>query len=156
VAKDYDPPMHSAEHILNQTMVRMFHCGRSLNAHIEKKKSRLDYRFNRDLTPVEIAEIERRINEVIQQDLPVREEFYSRAEAEAQFNLSKLPETAGERIRIIRIGDYDTCPCMGPHVSSTREIGTFQIVSSSYESGILRMRIKLKREQPVTASGSSI
>lgn len=37
--KDYHRPMHTAEHILNQTMVRMFGCARSANAHIEKKKS---------------------------------------------------------------------------------------------------------------------
>ena len=37
--KDYHRPMHTAEHILNQTMVRMFGCGRSANAHIEKKAS---------------------------------------------------------------------------------------------------------------------
>jgi len=35
--KEYDPRMHSAEHILNQTMVRMFNRGRSFSAHIEKK-----------------------------------------------------------------------------------------------------------------------
>jgi hypothetical protein len=32
------PPMHSAEHILNQTMIRMFGCERSRTNHIEKKK----------------------------------------------------------------------------------------------------------------------
>ena len=37
------PPMHTAEHILNQTMIRLFGCGRSRNAHIEKKKSKCDY-----------------------------------------------------------------------------------------------------------------
>ena len=36
-------PMHSVEHILNQTMVRMFGCERSRNAHIERKKSKCDY-----------------------------------------------------------------------------------------------------------------
>ena len=36
--KDYFPPMHTAEHILNQTMVRMFGCERSLTNHIEKNK----------------------------------------------------------------------------------------------------------------------
>ena len=41
--KDYNEPMHTAEHILNQTMVRMFNCGRSKNAHIERKKSKCDY-----------------------------------------------------------------------------------------------------------------
>jgi Ser-tRNA(Ala) deacylase AlaX len=39
------PPMHTAEHILNQTMVRMFGCPRSRNAHIEKKKSKCDYQL---------------------------------------------------------------------------------------------------------------
>lgn len=37
--KLYNEPMHTCEHILNQTMVRMFGCGRSMNAHIEKKQS---------------------------------------------------------------------------------------------------------------------
>ena len=37
------PPMHTAEHILNQTMIRMFGCERSKNTHIERKKSKCDY-----------------------------------------------------------------------------------------------------------------
>jgi len=143
MAKDYDPPMHSAEHILNQTMVRMFDCGRSVNAHIEKKKSRIDYRFQRDLTTEEIAEIERRVNEVIEANSQVTEEFLTRSGAEKQFNLKKLPEDAGDRIRIIRIGTYDACPCSGPHVKSTEEIGEFRIVTTSYADGILRIRFKL-------------
>ena len=41
--KEEYPPMHTAEHILNGTMVRMFGCTRSRNAHIERKKSKCDY-----------------------------------------------------------------------------------------------------------------
>ena len=63
--KEYPPPMHTAEHILNQTMVRMFNKGRSFSAHIEKKKSKCDYQFDRNLTEDEIAEIENKVNEVI-------------------------------------------------------------------------------------------
>lgn len=37
------PPMHTAEHLLNQTMVRMFGCERSRNAHIERKKSKISF-----------------------------------------------------------------------------------------------------------------
>ena len=48
--KQYHPQMHSAEHILNQTMVRMFNRGRSFSNHIEKKKSKCDYHFDRNLT----------------------------------------------------------------------------------------------------------
>lgn len=142
--KYYDPSMHSAEHILNQTMVRMFNCGRCVNAHVEKRKSRIDYCFNRNLTEPEIAEIERRMNEIIAQDLAVREEFLPRSKAEQGFNLHKLPEDAGDRIRIILIGDYDACPCSGPHVKNTGEIGMFSIVSTSYENGLLRIRFRLR------------
>ena len=57
--KEYDPRMHSAEHILNQTMVRMFNRGRSFSAHIEKKKSKCDYNFDRELTQNELAKIDK-------------------------------------------------------------------------------------------------
>ncbi len=143
MGKSYYPPMHSAEHILNQTMVRMFRCERSVNAHIEKKKSRIDYAFDRDISAEELKEIERRVNEVIARDLPVTEAFIPRAEAEQQFNLRRLPDTAGDPLRIIHIGDYDACPCIGTHVRSTREIGGFRIVSSSFTDGILRLRFRL-------------
>lgn len=141
--KDYDPRMHSAEHILNQTMVRMFNKGRSFSAHIEKKKSKCDYYFDRELTPSELCEIENKVNEVIKQNLSVKEEFLSREEAQKNFSLDKLPEQAGDTIRIIKIGDYDACPCIGTHVSSTREIGEFKIISSSFDNGVLRIRFKL-------------
>lgn len=141
--KDYDPRMHSAEHILNQTMVRMFNKGRSFSAHIEKKKSKCDYYFDRELTPSELSEIENKVNEVIKQNLSVKEEFLSREEAQKNFSLDKLPEQAGDTIRIIKIGDYDACPCIGTHVSSTREIGEFKIISSSFDNGVLRIRFKL-------------
>jgi misacylated tRNA(Ala) deacylase len=145
MAKDYNDGMHSAEHILNQTMVRMFNCGRCVNAHVEKKKSRIDFRFGREITQDEITEIERRVNDVIKSDLTVTEEFISRIEAEKKFNLSKLPDDAGEQIRIVKIGDYDACPCIGPHVATTGEIGEFRIVSSGYAEGMLRLRFKLHR-----------
>jgi len=142
--KEYsDPRMHSAEHILNQTMVRMFDCGRCFRAHIEKKKSKCDYHFDRPLTDREIEDIQSGVNRVIEADLPVQEKFLPREEAQAQYTLDRLPEEAGDRIRIITVGDYDACPCIGPHVKSTREIGTFRILSSSFEDGVLRIRFKL-------------
>ena len=67
-----------------------------------------------------------------------------RAEALKIFSLDKLPDQAGDNIRIIRIGDYDACPCIGKHVTSTKEIGGFKIISSSFEDGVLRLRFKLK------------
>jgi misacylated tRNA(Ala) deacylase len=141
--KQYHPQMHSAEHILNQTMVRMFSCGRSFSNHIEKKKSKCDYHFTRDLTGAELEEIESRVNEVIQKDLKVVEEFITKDYAEKEYNLTKLPDEVGETIRIIKVGDYDACPCSGLHVSQTKEIGRFKIISTDYNDGKLRIRFKL-------------
>jgi len=141
--KQYHPQMHSAEHILNQTMIRMFNCGRSFSNHIEKKKSKCDYHFERDLTGAELEEIERRVNEVIQNDLKVVEEFISKDDAGKEYNLAKLPDEAGDTIRIIKIGDYDACPCSGLHVSHTNEIGRFKIISTGYDDSVLRVRFKL-------------
>jgi len=144
--KDYNPEMHTAEHILNQTMVRMFNKGRSFSNHIEKKKSKCDYHLDRNLTEDEIGIINKKVNEVIQQDLPVSEEFFNREEAINNFKLSQLPEDAGDTIRIIKVGNYDDCPCSGVHVRSTKEIGKFQIISTSHEDGVLRIRFKLPKE----------
>lgn len=141
--KSYPPEMHTAEHILNGTMVKMFDRGRSFSAHIEKKKSKCDYRFDRDITPEERAELESRVNAVISSELDITEEHIPRSEAERIYNLERLPEYAGEEIRIIRVGDYDACPCIGEHVSNTREIGLFKIISSSFEEGVMRLRFKL-------------
>ena len=141
--KKYDPRMHSAEHILNQTMDRLYQCGRCFNAHIERTKSKCDYHFEKALTADEIEEIQTHVNRIIQSDFPVNENFISKSEAVHRFNTEKLPDDAGDRIRIISIGDYDHCPCIGPHVKSTAEIGEFRITSSAFEEGVLRIRYKL-------------
>ena len=142
--KEYDPRMHSAEHILNQTMVRVFNCGRAFSAHIEKKKSKCDYHFGRNLTAEEITQVECKVNEVIKSDLPILERILTREEAEKVVSLTKLPEDAGESVRLITIGDYDICPCSGLHASSTKEIGEFRIVSSDWTNGVLRIRFKIQ------------
>ena len=142
--KKYDPRMHSAEHLLNRTMDRIYQCGRCFNAHIERKKSKCDYHFNKALSAAEIEEIQARINRIIQSDLPVSEHFLSKTEAGNRFNIEKLPPGAGDRIRIVSIGNYDHCPCIGPHVKSTAEIGKFKITSTAFNDGVLRIRYKLE------------
>ena len=143
--KKYDPGMHTAEHILNQTMIRMFNCGRCFSAHIERKKSKCDYHFNRALIETEISQIEGRVNAVIEADMPVREEFIESDLAAQTYDLMRLPKDIGDEIRIVKIGDYDVCPCIGPHVHSTGGIGKFRIVSTNFENNMLRIRFKLAK-----------
>ena len=137
------PPMHTVEHILNQTMVRMFGCERSRNAHIERKKSKCDYILPCEPTAEQILEIENRVNDVIRQNMPVTIEFVTRENVPAEVDLSKLPADASETLRIVRVGDYDVCACIGTHVANTSEIGEFKIISHSWENNTLRLRFKL-------------
>ena len=137
------PPMHTCEHIVNQTMIRLFGCGRSVSAHIERKKSKLDYALASAPTPEDIARIETAVNEVIGRNLEVTTEFITQAEAVDRFDMKRLPEGASDTVRIVKVGDYDECLCIGQHVANTSEIGTFKIISSDYKDGIFRMRFKL-------------
>lgn len=137
------PPMHTAEHILNQTMVRMFGCGRSKDAHIERKKSKINYPLPEAPADETVHEIERRVNEVIAADLPVTYELVTRDEIPAEVELDKLPEDASELLRLVRIGDYDVCACIGAHVEHTAQIGTFKINSTSFNEGRFRIVFKL-------------
>ncbi len=143
MAKVYHPPMHTAEHIINQTMLQMFTKERSFSSHLEKKKSKLDYHFDRNLTEEEVSKLQIKVNEIINRNLEVNESFITKKEAKKDYSLSKLPEDSGEKIRVIKIGDYDSCLCIGEHVNNTSEIGEFKIVSTSYNDGVLRLRFKL-------------
>ena len=136
---------HSCEHILNGTMVKMFGCPRSKNAHIERKKSKCDYLLDIEPTADQVAAIEAKVNEEIAKNNDVTVEFMSRDEAGKIVDLSKLPEDASETLRIVRIGDYDACACIGAHVSNTSEIGTFKIISHSFADGVWRLRWKVVR-----------
>jgi alanyl-tRNA synthetase len=136
-------PAHSCEHLLNATMVTMFGCPRSKNAHIERKKSKCDYLLRAEPTADQVVEIESRVNEAIAGELDVTVEFMSREDAAAIVDLSKLPEDASQTLRIVRIGDYDACACIGAHVNNTREIGEFRIISHSYADGVWRLRWKV-------------
>ena len=141
--KEYYAPMHTAEHIFNQTMVRKFGIDRSFSNHIERKKSKCDYLFHRDISPAEISELENQVNDVIKNNLLVTTEMIDISEAQSQFNLSRLPEESGDKIRIIKIGDFDSCPCSGNHVQRTNEIGQFKIISTTHNDNVLRVRFKL-------------
>jgi alanyl-tRNA synthetase len=124
-------------------MVKMFGCPRSRNAHVEKKKSKCDYILGTEPTSEQVAQIEATINEVIAQDLDITIEFMSRSQAASLVDLSKLPEDVSETLRIVRIGDYDACACIGAHVKNTSEIGTFKIISHSFADGVWRLRWKV-------------
>lgn len=141
--KEEYPPAHTCEHILNRTMVNMFGCPRSRNAHIERKKSKCDYLLSACPTDEQVAAIESKVNEIIASGLDVTIEFMDRARAAAFVDLSKLPDDVSETLRIVRVGNYDDCACIGSHVKNTSEIGSFRIISHDFNDGVWRVRWKV-------------
>lgn len=149
--KEY-PPMHTAEHIINQAMCRLFGTGRSISAHIEKKKSRLDFRSESPMGVEEAKALEAEVNRVIAQDLPVIYLLSTRAEAEQyDVDLSRIPEDSSEAVQIVKVGDYDTCLCIGQHVEHTSQIGRVEVYSSDYapEQKRFRVRYRLSGADPI-------
>ncbi|MBQ7510526.1 MAG: hypothetical protein IJT53_06460 [Prevotella sp.] len=138
------PPAHTAEHLLNQTMIRLFGCERSYNAHVERKKSKMSFHLSRKPTRQEEKEIERRMNELIEADLPVTFEYVRRDSLPEGIDAGRLPDDAGDDIRLVRIGDYDVCPCIGKHVRSTGQIGRFEMLGTNWDEMERSFRVRFK------------
>ncbi len=142
--KEEFPPAHTAEHLLNQLMIRMFGCERSRNAHIERKKSKISYILDHKPSRQEEREIERGMNELIEEDMPVTFEFADRDHIPDGVRLDGLPDDASETLRLVRIGDYDVCPCIGKHVRSTAQIGRFEMLGTNWDEQEHSFRIRFK------------
>jgi Ser-tRNA(Ala) deacylase AlaX len=142
--KEEFPPAHTAEHLLNQTMIRLFGCERSHNAHIERKKSKMSFLLDHKPSRQEEKEIEEKMNELIEEDLPVTFEFVTRDELPEGVSLDRLPDDASETIRLVRIGDYDVCPCIGKHVRSTSQIGRFEMLGTNWDEHEHSFRVRFK------------
>ncbi len=142
--KEEFPPAHTAEHLLNQTMVRMFGCERSRNAHIERKKSKISYILDHKPDRKEEKEIETRMNELIEDDMPVTYEYVDRNHIPSDVKLDRLPDDASETLRLVRIGDYDVCPCIGKHVRSTKQIGKFVMLGTNWDEEKHSFRVRFK------------
>jgi len=145
-------PAHTAEHILNQTMVRMFGCERSRNSHVERKKSKLNYNLPVCPTEEQILAIEAQVNAVIDADMPVMMEYVHRYNIPPEVSLSKLPDDASETLRLVRVGDYDVCACIGSHVEHTSECGHFRISSTSWTPAVSLTPAPYPSESPVGGS----
>lgn len=131
--KEEFPPAHTAEHLLNQVMIRMFGTERSSNAHIERKKSKMTFILDHKPDRKEEKAIEAEMNRLITEDLPVTYEMVDRNNIPDGVSVDKLPEDASEMLRLVRIGDFDVCLCIGKHVRSTAQIGRFEMLGTNWD-----------------------
>jgi Ser-tRNA(Ala) deacylase AlaX len=143
--KDEFPPAHTAEHLLNQTMIRLFGCERSYNAHVERKKSKMSFHLDHKPSRQEEKDIQREMERLIDEDLPVTFEYVTQDELPEGISLDRLPDAVSDTIRLVRIGDYDVCPCIGKHVRSTSQIGRFEMLGTNWDEHehVFRVRFKV-------------
>ena len=154
MSKEYDPRMHTAEHVLSGVLIRRFGCPRCFSTHINSNKTKVDFHFPHDLTQDDGTALSAEVNAVFKDDLPVVSRDMPKDEAALRYSLARLPEGTGDMLRIVYIGDpdrpetvMDSCPCIGEHVAHTAECGTFVWVSHEWkpdDGGILRIRFKLQ------------
>ena len=142
--KEEFPPAHTAEHLLNQVMIRLFGCERSYNAHIERKKSKMSFRLDHKPTRQEEKTIEREMQRLIEEDLPVCFEFVTKDNLPEGVSMDRLPDGVSDTIRLVRIGDYDVCPCIGKHVRSTSQIGRFEMLGTNWDEQERSFRVRFK------------
>ena len=142
--KEEFPPAHTAEHLLNQVMIRLFGCERSYNAHIERKKSKMSFRLDHKPSRQEEKESARQMTAMIDEDLPVMFEFVTLDELPEGISRDRLPSDVSDTIRLVRIGDFDVCPCIGRHVRSTAQIGRFEMLGTNWDEHERSFRVRFK------------
>jgi Ser-tRNA(Ala) deacylase AlaX len=117
--------LQTAEHIL----ARLLQNDYGVSVGVCKFKGNggsLEVISEKDMRDISIPEYQRRVQEIINQNLEVKKYEIRREEAGDIHNLHKVPASL-ERIRIVEIVDFDKRACGDPHVDNTREIGKFMI-----------------------------
>ena len=125
---------HSVTHLMHKALRDV------LGTHVEQKGSlqnaeltRFDISHPQAITAEEIAEVERRVNHAIMENVPVRVETMSIEDAQKTGAMMLFGEKYGDFVRVITMGDYSTELCGGTHVARTGDIGFFKITA---EGGI--------------------
>ncbi len=135
--------MHTAEHLLSAVMRKFYNAPRNLEFHLHEKKTKCDYAPTSTLQDDDFSKIEELVNQEIALNHRVADRIITRGDA-GDFDLWKVPEEVDE-IRIVIIGDFDAQPCRGQHVESTKQIGTFRLLSHDLrENGRIRLRFKVE------------
>ena len=114
---------HTAEHILSGLINKKYGYN-NVGFHLGADEVTMD--ISAPLSRDELLEIERLANEAVFANVAVEAIFPSKDDAERMQYRSKIEIT--ENLRIVNIGEYDSCACCAPHVRATGEIGSIKIL----------------------------
>jgi len=137
--------LHTATHLLHKALKQV------LGGHVEQKGSnitvdrlRFDFSHPDKMTPEQIAEVEKIVNDQIQADLPVTCTVTTVEDAKSQGAIGLFGDKYGDEIKLYGIGDFSLEICGGPHVERTGDMGTFKIKKEQSSSrGVRRIKAVL-------------
>ena len=119
--------LQTAEHILARTIEHNLPESKFIISAFKENSGKIEIYAKTDLRRIDLAKLQKQVNTIIKRNLQVRKYVVQRNEAEAEFDLARLPSSVKE-IRIVQIEDFDKTPCKDPHVENTSQIGHFEIL----------------------------
>ncbi|HAM37213.1 MAG: Alanine-tRNA ligase [candidate division WS6 bacterium GW2011_GWC1_36_11] len=147
---DMSTKYHTTTHLLLATLRKIL--GDQVyqkGSNITPERLRFDYPSDSKLTPEQAKQVEEIINEQIQKALPITYEELPKEEALKMVPFAAFSEKYGDIVKVYTIGDktnpYSVEICNGPHVSNTKELGTFRIAKQeNVAAGIKRIKAVLE------------
>ena len=141
--------LHTATHLMHKAlqMVLGDHA-RQKGSNITPERLRFDFSHEGKMTPEQIAEVERIVNEQIGRALPVSMTMMTIQQAKAQGAMALFGEKYEETVKVYTMGDFSMEVCGGPHVENTKVLGKFKIQKEEASSaGVRRIRAVLELAQ---------
>ncbi|MDE7083095.1 MAG: alanine--tRNA ligase [Clostridia bacterium] len=140
--KEETTNLHTATHLLHAALKKV--CSPEIEqkgSNITEERLRFDFNFSRKLTPEEVAEVEKLVNEQIALDIPVVMKEMALDEAKAQGFTGLFESKYGERVKTYSIGEFSKEICGGPHAERTGVLGTFKIAKQeNVSAGVKRIK----------------
>ena len=132
---------HSAAHLLQGALRRVLgnHVEQA-GSYVDEKECRFDFSHFAAMTKEEIAEVEKLVNLAILDGAEVETKVTDAETAKKEGAMALFGEKYGDKVRMVKMGEYSTELCGGTHVDNTAKVGLFKIVSeSSVAAGVRRV-----------------
>ena len=139
--------LHTATHLLHAALRKVL--GDEVaqkGSNITAERLRFDFSFGRKMTPEEIAEVERLVNEAIAAKTPVVCEEMTVPEAKTKGAIGLFESKYGEKVRTYKMGDFSFEICGGPHAENTGDLVNFKIQKEeSSSAGVRRIKAVINK-----------
>lgn len=137
--------LHTATHLLNKALRTVLgHEVWQRGSNITPERLRFDFSFHRKMTPEEIAQVEKLVQDAIDRDLTVSFEEMSVDAAKESGAIGVFDNRYGDKVKVYTMGDFSKEICGGPHVEHTGVLGKFKIKKEEgISEGVRRIRAVL-------------